>query len=152
MALLFGSTWVVNSAVFFTALILILLANLYVLRVRTVSLTWAYIGLFATLALATFLPASLFLSGGVMMRYAIPCLLALGPMAFSGVIFAVSFKDAPDPDLAFGSNIAGSVVGGLAESLSMILGFQHLLLVAMALYALSAWTPRFAARKALATA
>ena len=152
MALLFGSTWVVNSAVFFTALILILLANLYVLRVRTVSLTWAYIGLFATLALATFLPASLFLSGGVVMRYAIPCLLALGPMAFSGVIFAVTFKDAPDPDLAFGSNIAGSVLGGLAESLSMILGFQHLLLVAMVLYALSAWTPRLAARKALATA
>jgi len=29
MALLFGSTWLVNSAVFFTVLILILVANLY---------------------------------------------------------------------------------------------------------------------------
>ena len=152
MALLFGSTWVVNSAVFFTALVLILLANLFVLRVRSVSLVWAYGGLFATLALATFLPANLFLSGGVVMRYVIPCLLALGPMAFAGVIFAVTFKDAPDPDLAFGSNIAGSVLGGLAESFSMLLGFQHLLLVAIALYALSAWTPGLVPRKALAAA
>ena len=32
LALLFGSTWLVNSLVFFTALILILLANLYVLK------------------------------------------------------------------------------------------------------------------------
>ena len=36
MALLFGSTWLVNSAVFFTVLILILLANLYVLKLRNV--------------------------------------------------------------------------------------------------------------------
>jgi hypothetical protein len=36
MALLFGSTWLVNSAVFFTVLILILLANLYVLQVQRV--------------------------------------------------------------------------------------------------------------------
>ena len=32
LALLFGSTWLVNSLVFFTALMLILLANLYVLQ------------------------------------------------------------------------------------------------------------------------
>ena len=36
MALLFGSTWLVSSAVFFTVLILILLANLYVLKVQRV--------------------------------------------------------------------------------------------------------------------
>jgi hypothetical protein len=33
LALLFGSTWLVNSLVFFTALILILAANRYVLMV-----------------------------------------------------------------------------------------------------------------------
>ena len=45
------------------------------------------------------------------------------------------------PDLAFGSNIAGAV-GGLAEACSMLLGFQHLLLLAMLFYLLSAWSPR----------
>jgi len=45
MALLFGSTWPVNSAVFFTVLILILLANLYVLKVKRVRLLRYYLGL-----------------------------------------------------------------------------------------------------------
>ena len=71
-----------------------------------------------------------------------PCLIALGPMFFAGVVFARSFRDSPNPDIAFGSNIAGSVVGGLAEALSMLLGFQHLLLVALLFYMLSIWSPR----------
>ncbi len=34
LALLFGSTWVVNSVVFLAVLVMILLANLYVLKAR----------------------------------------------------------------------------------------------------------------------
>jgi SAM-dependent methyltransferase len=142
MAVLFGSTWLVNSAVFFTILILILLANLYVLRVQQVNLTWHYIGLVIILLAGALVPVEIFLSGGILWRYGAPCLLALGPMFFAGVVFARSFRDAAQPDLAFGSNIAGSVVGGLAESLSMLLGFQHLLLVALLFYLLSIWSPR----------
>jgi SAM-dependent methyltransferase len=142
MAVLFGSTWLVNSAVFFTILVLILLANLYVLKVQRVNLTWHYIGLVLILMAGALVPVELFLSGGTLWRFGAPCLLALGPMFFAGVIFARSFRDAPQPDLAFGSNIAGSVVGGIAESLSMLLGFQHLLLVALLFYLLSIWSPR----------
>ncbi len=147
-ALLFGSTWIVNSAVFFTVLVLILLANLFVLKVKRVNLTACYVGLFAVLVVATIVPADMFLNGGIMWRYAAPCLLALAPMLFAGVIFARAFRDSPSPDLAFAANIAGSVVGGLAESASMLLGFQHLLIVAMVFYLLSMWTPRL--RPALA--
>jgi SAM-dependent methyltransferase len=142
MAVLFGSTWLVNSAVFFTILVLILLANLYVLKVQPINLTGHYIGLVAILLAGALVPVDVFLSGGTLWRYGAPCLLALGPMFFAGVIFARSFRDAPQPDLAFGSNIAGSVVGGLAESLSMLLGFQHLMLVALLFYLLSIWSPR----------
>jgi hypothetical protein len=63
-------------------------------------------------------------------------------MLFAGVIFAHSFRDAPDPDLAFGSNIAGSVVGGLCEAFSTLLGFRFLLLLPIAFYLLSIWSPR----------
>jgi SAM-dependent methyltransferase len=141
MALLFGSTWLVNSAVFFTVLVLILLANLYVLKVQRVHLFWHYVGLLIFLTVGVLTPVDVFLSGGMLWRYTVPCILALGPMFFAGIIFAVSFRDATGPDLAFGSNIAGSVLGGLAESFSMLLGFQHLLLLAMILYLLSAWSP-----------
>ena len=138
LALLFGSTWTVNSLVFFTALILILLANLFVLKAPPTRLVWHYAGLIALLTLAIVTPFDMFLSGGIFTRYVVPCTLALGPMFFAGVIFARSFRDAADPDMAFASNIAGSVVGGLSETFSMLLGFRYLLLLAIAFYLLSA--------------
>ena len=141
-ALLFGSTWVVNSSVFFIILVLILLANLYVLSVGRINLLWHYLGLVVVLAVGALVPPEVFLTGGTLWRYTAPCVLALSPVFFAGIIFARSFRNAEHPDLALGSNIAGAVVGGLAESFSMLLGFQHLLLLALVFYLLSAWTPR----------
>jgi hypothetical protein len=144
MALLFGSTWLVNSGVFATILVLILLANLYLLKVRQVDLRWHYLALVCFLALGAFVPLDAFLTGNILWRYALPIVIALSPVFFAGVIFAQSFRNTAEPQLAFGANIAGSVVGGLTESLSMLLGFQHLLLVALLFYLLSAWSPRVA--------
>jgi hypothetical protein len=140
LALLFGSTWIVNSLVFFSALVLILLANLFVLKTPPTRLLWHYVGLIVLLAAAIITPFDAFLGGGVLVRYVVPCVLALGPMFFAGVVFARSFGDAADPDIAFGSNIAGAIVGGLCESFSMLLGFRYLLLVAIAFYLLSVAT------------
>jgi len=149
LALLFGSTWIVNSLVFFTALILILLANLFVLKAPPTRLVWHYAGLFALLTIAIVTPFDIFLSGGIFTRYVVPCTLALGPMFFAGVIFARSFRDSAYPDMAFASNIAGSVVGGLSESFSMLLGFRYLLLLAIAFYLLSAMTTAVRKRAAV---
>jgi spermidine synthase len=146
LALLFGSTWVVNSLVFFTVLIMILLANLYVLRTKTIHLAWHYAGLLTLLGLGVLTPLDAFLGGGLFWHYVIPCMLALGPMFFSGVIFARSFRDVADPDMAFGSNIAGSVVGGISESLSLLIGFRYLLVLAIFFYVLSIWTPSIRGR------
>ena len=142
LALLFGSTWFVNTLVFFTVLTLILLANLYTLKVRGIRLRWHYTGLFVLLAAGVLIPLDIFLSGGVLWRYVAPCALTLGPVFFAGVIFAQSFRDSPNPGRALGANIAGSVVGGLSESFSMLTGFRCLLLLAIAFYALSAIRPR----------
>jgi hypothetical protein len=38
----------------------------------------------------------------------------------------------------FGANVAGALVGGLAENTSVVLGFQYLLCVAVGFYLLSA--------------
>jgi hypothetical protein len=146
MALLFGSTWLVNSAVFFSALVLILLANLYVLKVPSVRLNLHYGALLAFLAMTVLIPFDVFLSGGIVWRYVVPCLLALGPMFFAGIIFARSFRDEPNPEHAMGSNIAGAMIGGLAEQFSTLLGFQHLLIVAICFYLLSTWTPSLRAK------
>jgi len=146
MALLFGSTWLVNSAVFFSALVLILLANLYVIKVPAVRLNIHYGALLVFLAASVLIPFDVFLSGGIVWRYAVPCLLALGPMFFAGIIFARSFRDAQNPEHAMGSNIAGAMIGGLAEQFSTLLGFQHLLIVAIGFYLLSTWAPSLRAK------
>ncbi len=141
MALLFGSTWLVNALVFFTVLVLILLANLCVLKLPKLRLPWCYAALLAFLAVDVAVPLDAFLEGGLLWRYAVPCFLSLGPIFFAGLIFARSFRDTLLPDTAFGSNIAGAVVGGLCEAFSAVLGFRYLLLVAIAFYLLSAWLP-----------
>src|SRR5712671_4518729 len=98
------------------------------------------------LSASVLVPFEVFLNRGIAWRHVVPSLLALGPMFFAGVIFARSFRDEPNPDQAFGSNIAGSVIGGLAESFSTMLGFRHLLILAICFYILSAWTPSMRAK------
>ena len=138
MALLFGSTWLVNSLVFSTVLVLILLANLAVATAITVRLAWCYSGLVLLIALGILIPPNVFLAAGEIWRYALPCSVTLGPIFFAAVIFARSFRDEPSPDRAFGANVLGCVLGALSESLVTVLGFRYLTLLAMAFYLLSA--------------
>ena len=65
-------------------------------------------------------------------------LVVFVPVFFAGVIFAAAFRDSRKPDVDFGSNVAGIILGGLSEYLSLMLGFNYLLLVAIAYYVLSA--------------
>ncbi|MFL5243340.1 MAG: hypothetical protein ACJ8FY_14640 [Gemmataceae bacterium] len=138
MALLFGSTWMVNSVVFFAVLVMILGANLLVLQFKPNRLWPHYVGLLSTLALNGLIPLDYFLGLDRWLQVLGSCLLVFTPVLFAGVIFAVSFRESAEPDRALGANIAGAMVGGLAEYSSMLLGFQYLVLVALVFYALSA--------------
>ena len=138
MALLFGSTWMVNSIVFFAVLVMILAANVFVLVVRPVSLWPYYTGLLATLALNALVPLDAFLGMDRNLQVISSCLLVFAPILFAGIVFAASFGESREPDRDFGANIAGAVLGGLSENMSMLLGFQHLMVVAIVFYALSA--------------
>jgi hypothetical protein len=64
------------------------------------------------------------------------------------VIFASVFKRIVNPDRALGINIAGAIVGGLAEYSSMLLGFQYVAMVAIIFYAISALGLRRSATRA----
>ncbi len=142
MALLFGSTWMVNSVVFFAVLVMILAANLLVLKYRPQRLWPYYLGLLVMLALNVLVPLDFFLGMSRPLQVAGSCLLVSLPILFAGVIFAVSFGRTAEPERALGANIAGAMLGGLAENFSMLLGFQYLLLLALALYGLSALLAR----------
>jgi hypothetical protein len=138
MALLFGSTWVVNSVVFFAVLLTILLANIWTLKFKPVRMWPYYAGLFVTLAISTIVPLDFFLGMNRELQVFGSCLLVFAPVLFAGVIFADSFRRSVEPDRAFGFNIAGAMMGGLTEYSSMMLGFQYVVLVAILFYVFSA--------------
>ena len=138
MALLFGGTWLVNSIVFSAVLVMILVANLFVLAVRPRSLVVFYVGLLLSLVASAAVPLDAFLGMSHGLQIAGSCLVAFTPIFFAGIVFAVSFSHAADADRAFGANIAGAMFGGLCEYSSMLIGFQYVVLVALVFYALSA--------------
>jgi hypothetical protein len=138
MALLFGSTWVVNSVVFFAILVMILIANLYTLAVRPKNLWPYYALLIVALLVNALVPMDWFLSLNVTARTITSCAVVFVPVFFAGVIFASSFRESRRPDVDFGCNVAGIILGGLSEQLSLMIGFNYLLFVAAAYYVLSA--------------
>ena len=138
MALLFGGTWVVNTAVFAAILVMSLLGNLFAGTVSPKRLEPYYVGLFAALAVGLVVSPTDFLGMGPTAQIVGACVLVFLPIAFAGVIFATSFKRTAQPDRVFGANVAGALVGGLAENASVVLGFQLLLCVAGGFYVLSA--------------
>jgi SAM-dependent methyltransferase len=138
MALIFGSTWVVNTVVFAVLLVMILLANLHVLRRKPVRLGPYYVGLLATLALNVLVPLDSFLGLPIVAQGIAAGALVLSPVLCAGVIFAMLIRTAPRPEQALAHNTAGAILGGLAETASLLIGFQYLLVLAGAIYA-GAW-------------
>ena len=138
MALLFGSTWVVNSVVFFAILVMILCANLYVLQRPPQRLAPYYALLIAGLLINALVPLSAFLDLAPLARTVSSSLVVFLPVFFAGVIFATMFAKSTAPDVDLGSNVAGIILGGLSEQLSLVIGFNYLLFVAIAYYLLSA--------------
>lgn len=134
LALLFGSTWVVNTFVIAGVLLMALLAN-QVAAVARPSRRLAFVLLALSVA-ASFLSPVQYLAGAApwVKILAGTGMLSL-PFFFSGLVFSTSFKEAPSPAAAYGSNLLGAVVGGLLEHASLGLGIRSLSLFALVLYA-----------------
>lgn len=136
-ALLFGSTWLVNSLVFFAILTSVLLA----VRVNahfTVRRIWIfYLLLFGMLALNLAVRPEVLLFEQSWMRYLVASSLIFAPVFLANIIFSHSFRDTEQADIAFASNLLGIMAGGMLEYLSMLLGYHALLWLVIAFYALA---------------
>ncbi len=134
-SLLFGSTWLVNSLVFFAILSSVLLAILVNSRLK-VRLIWPYyLLLFGILAVNILLPPETLLLGNAAVRYLLASFLAFAPVFLANIIFANSFRDSETADIAFASNLLGIMIGGGLEYFSMLIGYRWLLLLVMVFYA-----------------
>jgi spermidine synthase len=135
--LLFGSTWIVNSYIISSILILILAANLFVSCFKVRQRLPFYILLWASIGLLYFIPLDIFNHFSFWAKTILATLFLNLPIFFAGIIFIFSFRDTASKDLALGSNLIGAAFGGLLESLSFITGIKALLIVVLVLYVLS---------------
>jgi SAM-dependent methyltransferase len=135
LARVFGTTWSVNAWVITGVLSVILLANVVAARARRDLRPFVYPVLLACVAAAAAAPLEriLALPGGAL----VATLFYTAPLFFAGLIFAASFRETEDGARALGANILGSVLGGLLEPASFVLGISGLLWIACALYAAS---------------
>ncbi len=136
-SLLFGSTWIVNSIVFFIILLLVLVATLITSRFEMKNRFYLYLALAVTLLLNYLVPARLFLSGPVLLKNVITPVFYLLPVFFANMIFTYSFKDSRDAAIAYTSSLLGAIAGGLCEYLSMVAGYNNMLIGVMLFYLLA---------------
>jgi spermidine synthase len=148
-ALLFGTTWLVNSFVITALLLFILLANLVAAWVPKFPRSVAYAGLFITLVISYLVPANTIFFDSMAVRAGAAMALYCSPVFFAGLVFISSFRETGFAAEAFGSNLLGSLVGGLLDSLSFAIGLNALVLVAAVLYGLSLVSRRAAVPEAV---
>jgi hypothetical protein len=134
MALLFGTTWVVNAVVVSGLLSLIVGANLVYSAVPRMPLAGAYIGLFASLGVMYIIPMQKLFYESWTLRALFATLTLCTPVFFAGIIFISSFARAGFRGSALGSNLFGSLIGGLLESSSLWFGLKSLTILAALLY------------------
>lgn len=138
LALLFGSTWIVNAAVIAAILFVIVLANLLVERFQFTNPWPAYVLLGLALCFNYFFPVSSFLGMEWALRVVLASLSLALPLFFAGLIFATTFSQTTSVEIALGSNLIGAVLGGIFEYTSLVYGIRVLYLFALMFYLLSA--------------
>jgi spermidine synthase len=138
MALLFGTTWVVNAVVVSGLLCLIVGANLVYGALPRIPLWIAYAGLFASLVVMYAVPLQKLFYESWTLRALLATLALCTPVFFAGIIFISSFARAGFRGSALGSNLFGSLLGGLLESSSLWFGLKSLTILAALLYVVSA--------------
>ena len=142
LSLLFGSTWMVNSAIFAGILIMVLAANLAVERFDlTRAAPWGF-ALGAALLLLWWLDPAVLNGLSLIERGTLGALITGLPIGCAGVIVSILLARARNPAAALGSNLLGSVLGGCLEYFSMIVGLRALVLLAMVIYLIALYSSR----------
>ncbi|MEO5842084.1 MAG: spermidine synthase [Acidimicrobiales bacterium] len=141
--LLFGSTWMVNSLVFFAILTSVLVAILVSsrLQIRRPGILYALLAI--TLIVNFIVRPERLLFDTPILRYVVAAVMAFTPVFIANVVFARSFRDSETADIAFGSNLLGIMAGGTLEYFALLLGYRALLLIALGLYMFAALLGRY---------
>ena len=134
-ALLFGTTWFVNSLVFTGILIAVYLAIEVARRVELGPSWRLYLALVVALAVAWLVQPELLLHLSIVPRFVVAIVIAFAPVFLANLVFARRFRDVAASNLAFAANLLGAMVGGVLEYASLLTGYRALLILIAVLYA-----------------
>lgn len=134
MSLLFGSTWLVNVLVFSSILLMVLFANLVVIRQWVSDRNIQFGLLLGALVICYLTPVESLLGLPLVWQWVVGSFLVALPIFFSSVLFALVFQTRHAAALALGYNVLGAVLGGLMEYNAMLLGTKPLYLLSMIMY------------------
>jgi spermidine synthase len=150
LSLLFGSTWIVNAAVFGGVLAIAWIANLFIKRLAVRTTIWFFVPLFGALAASFFIRPAMLLSMPMLADGATGALMNALPIGFAGLLFSSLLAASRDPAGALGSNLLGAIAGGIVEYASVVAGLRMLTLVAIAIYAAALLVVRLRVSRAAA--
>lgn len=137
IALLFGSTWIVNSVVIGAILAMCLVATLYIHKFKAPKINLCYALLICAIIFNYLFPLNKIFIQNFILRMIFSGLVVALPMLFASIIFAQSFKSIKNVYVCFGSNLFGAVIGGVCEYSSLIYGLKNLYIIAIIMYLLS---------------
>lgn len=138
LALLYGSTWVVNVTVFTGILVLILLGNITCMLTSKPRYLLTFTLLFLNLAVSYLVrPDWLLGVDSDLLQGVLAVLIFLGPVFFASLIFGQLIKAEKGLYQAYGSNLLGAVIGGSCEYFSLVFGIKSLLIITFGFYLLA---------------
>ena len=136
-ALLFGTTWFVNSLVFAGVLLSVLPQSWSHSTSRSGSRAPLYLVLLGALVVGGLVPAGWLLGLPPIPRFFVAVTLAFAPIFIANLVFTQRFKDVGSSTTAFGANLLGAMVGGCLEYLALVTGYNALLVLVALLYGLA---------------
>ena len=128
-ALLWGSTWVVASLAIAAVLVMALAANLVVARVEITRPWLVGAALLGLLALNYWIPVGRLAFESRAVESLVYAALMFSPVVCAGLLFGSAIKRSTSLSRDYGANLLGAMLGGTAEYLSLVTGFQTLLIV-----------------------
>src|SRR3954452_1313451 len=143
-ALLWGSTWSSASLAIASVLVMALASALIASRVDIGRRGLIAVALLALIAINYAIPVGRVTFDSRIAESLFYGLLVFSPVFCAGLLFSSSFKESSDTADDFGANLLGAMVGGIGEYLSLLAGYQFLLLLVAICYGAAIVTRRHA--------
>jgi Spermine/spermidine synthase domain len=133
-ALLWGSTWSSASLAIASVLVMALASALIASRVEIRRRAPIGVALLALIAVNYFIPVCRVTFDSRIAESIFYGVLVFSPVFCAGLLFSSSFKESSSTSEDFGANLLGAMVGGVGEYLSLLAGYQFLLILVAGCY------------------